>query len=600
MLTPDSPVFVDKTESRRSLAELPSVVRGHNMQTGQLDTVYTAQSALAVTGGSGDPALSVLQRMTDHLKKSLADFNEIQSPQVLHEQNVARINCILQRLFQRLREQRPEDALSIENEIIQYAVERNSLEINGLRIAKDAWKDEVAALFQALSDRLVATLQPSYFQQSLQKLAAGILEPCLLNDPEQATVKEVRDSASVGSCHEINHPAVSADGQVELLHNADESASRKRERYDQEERVEQPNKKGRSSSAVASLCQDHSDDEEGSFAIVRPDRVVEASTSPRGEVAHDEQDGIHGTVVLKIIDSDGSHRGDLRQVGIWGAKRVDSILQNPVKRPVQLRKGRVFTQVHLNSICENGVKIVSCMIQASGEVMKKPCTYCEKKNQGPFDQCIKIDDDHFRRCGNCEWVRGRCHGASNTSETPVASTMEEKLGSELDEAMASPDKPSATQTRPETSIDGNHDTSSSPLGDKTVRTTPRLIAMPEAAFPQCWFAADRRLIYGVLSFLEWRPAKDDHDFNVNLEDVSTVRASPQAWRVHLIMKEPIESAQRKSSRGDVMVVFEGQEITRRFLQFCVVEHIPISYEEPSAMVTEWRNMKSANTLTHDD
>ncbi|XWX00660.1 hypothetical protein V2A60_008681 [Cordyceps javanica] len=365
MLTPDSPVFVDKTESRRSLAELPSVVRGHNMQTGQLDTVYTAQSALAVTGGSGDPSLSVLQRMTDHLKKSLADFNEIQSPQVLYEQNVARINCILQRRFQRLREQRPEDALSIENEIIQYVVERNSLEINGLRIAEDAWKDQVAALFQALSDRLVATLQPSYFQQSLQKLAAGILEPCLLNDPEQATVKEVRDSASVGSCHEINHPAVSANGQVGLLHDADESASRKREWYDQEERAE-PNKKGRSSSAVASLCQDHSDDEESSFVIVRPDRVVEASTSPRGEVAHDEQDGIHGTVVLKIIDSDGSHKGDLRQVGVWGAKRVDSILQNPVKRPVRLRKGRTFTQVHLNGICENGVKIVSSAVLVCG------------------------------------------------------------------------------------------------------------------------------------------------------------------------------------------------------------------------------------------
>ncbi|KAH8713583.1 hypothetical protein HC256_006714 [Beauveria bassiana] len=587
--------------------------------------VHAERPSVAVIGGSGESALRVLQRMADLLTKSIADFDGIPTPQDLHEQSVAQINSILQQCFKRLREQRPEDAGSIENEIIQYAGERKSLEMNGLRNAEDAWKERVATVFQELSDRLVATLQPPFFQQSLQKFTAGTLEPCLLYDPEQASVEEVPDSANVGTCHEINHHAVSNSGQAGLLHEAEESASRKREWYDQEEQAE-PNKKSMRSTTAASLCEQHSDDEEGSSAVVRPDRVVESSTSSREEGAYDQPDGTHGTAVLKIIDSDGSHRGELKQVGVWGAKRVDSVLQKPVKRSVQLRKGRTFTQDHLNGICENGVKIISCMIQASGEVMEQPCRYCEKKNQGPFDQCIMVDDDHFRRCGNCEWVRGRCQGASTTVETPMASAMEEELGSELDEATASPDKPSTTQARPGTPIEGNHDSSSSALGGEIVRTVPGPIALPEAAGlvmadrrwrihqiktgrfisvdssaqPQCWLAAGRRLLYGVFSFMEWRPAKHDHDFSVELEDIATVRASAQAWRVRLIMKEHIASGKRKPSRGDVMVVFEGRETANRFLQFCVDEHIPISYEEPSAMVTEWRNMKSVNTLRGDD
>lgn len=390
-----------------------------------------------------------------------------------------------------------------------------------------------------------------------------------------------------------------------LLHKAEESASRKRDRYDREEQTE-PNKKKMRSATAASLCERHSDDEEGSSAVVRADRAIESSAPSREEGAYGEEEGTHGTVVLNIIDSDGAHQGELKQVGVWGAKRVDRVLQKPVKRPVQLRKGRTFTQDHLNSIRENGVKIVSCMIQASGTVMEQACTYCEKKNQGPFDQCIMVDDDHFRRCGNCEWVRGRCQGASTTFETPVASTMEEELGSELDEATASPEKPSTTQARPGTPIEGNHDTSSSALGSELVRTAPGPITMPEAAGlvmadrrwrihqiktgrftsvdssarTQCWLAAGRRLIYGVFSFMEWRQAEHNHDFSVELEDVATVRASAQAWRVRLIMKEHIASGQRKPSRGDVMVVFEDRQTTNRFLQFCVVEHVPISYEEP--------------------
>lgn len=183
------------------------------MQTSQLDTVRTARPSLAVTIESRESALGVLQRLADDLERSFADFNEIQTPQVLHEQSLAQVNSILQQCFKRLREQRPEDADSIENEIIQYAGERKSLELNGPGYAEDAWKERVATVFQGLSDRLVATLPPPFFQQSLQKLTAGALEPCLLYEPEQATVEDVPDSANIGTCHEVTPCTVDHERQ---------------------------------------------------------------------------------------------------------------------------------------------------------------------------------------------------------------------------------------------------------------------------------------------------------------------------------------------------------------------------------------------------
>ncbi|KAJ4146958.1 hypothetical protein LMH87_001511 [Akanthomyces muscarius] len=215
------------------------------MQTSQLDTVRTARPSLAGTIESSESASRVLHRLADHTKKAFADFNEIQPPQVLHDQIVAQLNSVLQQCFKRLHEQRPEDAGSIENEIIHYAGERKSLELNGLKYAEDAWKERVATVFQELSDRLVATLPPPFFQQSLQKFNARTLEPCLLYDPEQAT-EEVPDSASLGTCHEINRHSVSNSGQAGLLHEAEESAYRKREWYDQEEQaLEDPSNQNR-------------------------------------------------------------------------------------------------------------------------------------------------------------------------------------------------------------------------------------------------------------------------------------------------------------------------------------------------------------------
>lgn len=396
---------------------------------------------------------------------------------------------------------------------------------------------------------------------------------------------------------QINHPAVSNSGQAGLLHKAEESASRKRGGYNQDEQAE-PNKKKKRSTAALSPAEQHSDAEGGSSAAIRPDRVVESSTSPREEGPKDGEGGTHSTVVLQIIDSDGSHKGELKQVGVWGTKRVDSILQKPVKRPVQLRKGRTFTRDHLNGICENGVRIVSCMIQASGEAMQQPCTYCEKKNQGPFEQCIMVDDDLFRRCGNCEWVRGRCHGASTTSETSVDPPMDDELDSDLREAECH-DKPSAAQARLGTPILRGHGTSNFTLDSKPFQLPPtpsgtsdwpcweihqiktrRFASVDSPARLRCWLAVGRRLTYALCSSLEWKPAKHAHDFDVELEDIAIVRASAQAWRVHLNMKEHVAAWPREPSARDVMVTFDDRETTNRFLEFCVIEQIPISYQEP--------------------
>ncbi|EJP60743.1 uncharacterized protein BBA_10312 [Beauveria bassiana ARSEF 2860] len=375
------------------------------MQTSQLHTVHAEQLSFAVTGGSGESAFRVLQRMADHVKKSFADFNEIQPPQVQYEHSVAQIDSILQQCFKRLREQRPEDAGSIENEIIRYAGERKSLEINGLSNAEDACKDQVVTVFQALSDRLVATLHPSFFQQSLQKFTARTLEPCLLDDSEQATAQVVPQSANDSDAADtelqINHPAVSNSSQNGILHDADKAVSRKRE------------------------C------------------ALSGEIAPTGTMPKPSP--------LAMAEVAGFAASDTR----WGIHQI---------------KTGSFTSVE-----------------------------------------------------------------SSKSSTQL----------------------------------------------------------------WCWLEESKSLRYMLLSDMEWRCAEYPVDFDVQLEDVATVRASAQSWRVRLVMKEHVASGQHKPSRGDVMVVFENRETAHHFLQFCHDQDIPISEQEPPAMVTEWRNMKSVCTLTDD-
>ena len=119
-------------------------------------------------------------------------------------------------------------------------------------------------------------------------------------------------------------------------------------------------------------------------------------------------------VLARLTDVDGHTIGPVHRIEPWN-QWVQVILQLPVLRDVKIRRGRKFTQENLQGIYERteakGVKWLACMIQAIGAVQTTRCQSCEK-NQGAFEQCVIIGGDLFQKCGNCEWNRQGCHGAS--------------------------------------------------------------------------------------------------------------------------------------------------------------------------------------------
>ncbi|KAJ4286597.1 hypothetical protein N0V88_007959 [Collariella sp. IMI 366227] len=96
---------------------------------------------------------------------------------------------------------------------------------------------------------------------------------------------------------------------------------------------------------------------------------------------------------------------------------IDSLKDRPLKRRVQLRPGGSFTADDLKCTLRpkhseaRAVKYLSFYIQATGEIQGRPCMECTLKN-GPFYECVVVDGSDFPRCGNCEWLKRRCQGAS--------------------------------------------------------------------------------------------------------------------------------------------------------------------------------------------
>lgn len=115
--------------------------------------------------------------------------------------------------------------------------------------------------------------------------------------------------------------------------------------------------------------------------------------------------------LVDIVDADGHVIGPVDRIEPWN-QWVEGIQDMPVKRQVKIRRGRKFTQDHLNTIYDRseakGVKWLACMIQATGEIQPQRCHSCDK-NQGAFDDCIVLGGPLFQKCGNCEWNRQGCH-----------------------------------------------------------------------------------------------------------------------------------------------------------------------------------------------
>ncbi|KAH7140826.1 hypothetical protein EDB81DRAFT_843868 [Dactylonectria macrodidyma] len=128
-------------------------------------------------------------------------------------------------------------------------------------------------------------------------------------------------------------------------------------------------------------------------------------------------------VMVDVVDADGNVIGPVERIEPWN-QWVEAIQDIEIRRPVKIRRGRRFNEAHLSTIYERteakGVKWLSCMIQATGEIQTKRCQSCDK-NQGAFDDCIIVGGDLFQKCGNCEWNRQGCHGASgDVIDVPMA------------------------------------------------------------------------------------------------------------------------------------------------------------------------------------
>ncbi|KAH8679160.1 hypothetical protein BGZ61DRAFT_359899 [Ilyonectria robusta] len=128
-------------------------------------------------------------------------------------------------------------------------------------------------------------------------------------------------------------------------------------------------------------------------------------------------------VIVEVVDADGNVIGPVERIEPWN-QWVEAIQDLEIRRPVKIRRGRRFNDSHLSTIYERteakGVKWLSCMIQATGEIQTKRCQSCDK-NQGAFDDCIIVGGDLFQKCGNCEWNRQGCHGASgDVIDVPTA------------------------------------------------------------------------------------------------------------------------------------------------------------------------------------
>ncbi|KAK3950050.1 hypothetical protein QBC32DRAFT_24833 [Pseudoneurospora amorphoporcata] len=135
----------------------------------------------------------------------------------------------------------------------------------------------------------------------------------------------------------------------------------------------------------------------------------------------------------KVYNGAGVCVGRVRPINLRNHLTMH-VQQQPIKRHVQIRQGRNFTAETLDTIYEpsdkKGAKWLSCWIQATGDVQETPCASCTTR-QGVFPQCIILDAEGFPRCGNCEWNRQGCSGASKHADHDMAEVNQQTTNGEV-------------------------------------------------------------------------------------------------------------------------------------------------------------------------
>ncbi|OAQ58981.1 hypothetical protein VFPPC_16910 [Pochonia chlamydosporia 170] len=427
-----------------------------------------------MTTSDTSPATLKLQRSRNIVVECATAFAEIKTPEDAYNANVANKKRQIAERFRCLREllesgRESGDEKELQDDIVRYSGELQVLKDRGRADAEHEYEIQVESVLQRLSDELIPTIGPAVVKRSLQNLPLEkrqqyVPGDVLVSDQTNAAEPEYGLASKDLDRPHGDRPTTVVQGDV-----------RKRKRYASSSTKQYSTKKRQSNSDPRAVDeQDRSMRRQDVFdttlrssreqcdELADPDGGInqqenEAAYSINGSffdavgstatghltsnvtpaagtlpfaghsitAREGHQDNTENTVVVSVNDADGSFIGNIEPVGQWDDKRVDSILQNAVLRPVRIRRGRPFDQSHLTAISNQsdpeGVKVISCMIQATGDVMDQRCQYCEK-NWGIFEDCIKLKDRSFRRCGNCEWSRKSCRGASLLNAKPVTAS----------------------------------------------------------------------------------------------------------------------------------------------------------------------------------
>ncbi|KAM6505462.1 hypothetical protein FSOLCH5_014679 [Fusarium solani] len=219
---------------------------------------------------------------------------------------------------------------------------------------------------------------------------------------------------------------------------------------------------------------------------VRTDQSATHGESMEGVEHHDNENAADkpaSDVMVDVVDADGNVIGPVERIEPWN-QWVEGIQELEIRRPVKIRRGRRFNDSHLASIYERteskGVKWLFCMIQATGEIQSKRCWSCNK-NQGAFDDCIIVGGDLFQKCGNCEWNRQRCHGASGDTIDILASR---KRSRQQREAKGSHTRPEPEPEPPRLEIQPRPEPAPEPQPEQAPRTEEPVCVSSHHPSPQ--------------------------------------------------------------------------------------------------------------------
>ncbi|KAM3538661.1 hypothetical protein ARSEF1564_008420 [Beauveria bassiana] len=370
---------------------------------------------------SAESVSVALQRILKHVTIAVDDLAKIQPAQLLYERGLAEINLRLRHLFGSIHENHSRSSATIENDIVQCAGELTMMQISGLRDAEVAHKEQVAAVFQRLTDVVLTEVPPNFLQISLQKIVSGDLKPNFehlhvprSNSADEEYLDNQCQTSSQASDDEVKGvPNDRLGGDPQGFQKRSKSFAEghsQSEQHDQDEK--QRRKRAKTDVKIISV---ESQPENGHKS--KNVTLQNEDNAKLGVTSHEKFHGDRQAVVLEVVDSQ-KRRHELR-LRPRGAERADRILDRQIIRPVQLSRGVLFSAEGQAAMRDN--EIISSLIQTSGNVMENPCTHCKHGSRTPFEDCIMIvDDENFDRCGNCEWIGGDCQGGfiSATAKQP--------------------------------------------------------------------------------------------------------------------------------------------------------------------------------------